>query len=111
MLALKLLVLDTWGTGIAKRGEAYDSQPEGRQRDLLFAGIAVVYTVFMIYAGGLKFLVLSAVLYGPGTLLYIWARREQKETVFKPVDWAVFIIAVIGAVFGVYALATGVIKV
>ncbi len=36
----------------------------------------------MILSGGLKFLLLSAVLYAPGTILYFWARREQNERVF-----------------------------
>ena len=75
------------------------------------AGVAVFYTIFMIFAGGLKFLLLSAVLYAPGTLLYIWSRREQNQTVFQPVDWAVFGVAVLGAVVGIYALATGTIAI
>ena len=62
----------------------------------------------MVYAGGLKFVVLSAVLYGPGTFLYFWSRREQGLAVFtKSTDWIIFIVAMIGAVVGVYWLATG----
>ena len=56
-----------------------------------------------------KFLLLSAVLYAPGTLLYILARRERNKTVFQPVDWAVFGVAVVGAAVGIYGLATGMI--
>jgi arginine:ornithine antiporter/lysine permease len=92
---------------ISKRGETYQLRPDERQRDLIMAGVACLYTVFMIYAGGLKFLVLSAVLYAPGTVLYIWARREQGKQVFTPIDWAIFIVAVIGAVIGIFWLATG----
>ena len=45
----------------------------------------------MIYAGGLKFILLSAVLFGPGTVLYFWARREQGKPVFdKTSDWVMF---------------------
>ena len=65
---------------------------------MIIAGIAVVYTAFMIYAGGLKFLLLSAILYAPGTLLYFWARREQARPVFATVDWGIFVVAVVGAV-------------
>jgi arginine:ornithine antiporter/lysine permease len=61
----------------------------------------------MIYAGGMKFLLLSAVLYVPGTALYFWARREQNKGVFTPVEWVIFIVAVIGAVIGIHGLATG----
>ena len=51
---------------------------------------------------------LSAVLYAPGTALYFWARREQGKPVFTNVwDWVIFILAVIGAVVGIWWLATG----
>ena len=97
---------------IAQRGETYEVRPEERRRDLIRASLAVLYTLFMIYAGGLKFILLSAILFAPGTLLYFWARREQNKPVFtKPSDWAIFIITVIGAVVGLYGLATGVIKI
>ena len=60
----------------AKRGETYEVRPEERRRDLVLATLAVAYTLFMIYAGGLKFILLSAILFGPGTILYYIARRE-----------------------------------
>jgi arginine:ornithine antiporter / lysine permease len=111
MSLIPYLFVAAYGFKVSKNGESYETKPEGRQRDLIMALIAVVYTAFMIYAGGMKFILLSAVLYAPGTALYVWARREQKKAVFKPVDWAIFIIAVIGALVGIYALAAGVIKI
>src|SRR5215467_5250684 len=94
------------------RRETYDKKPEGRSRDLVIAIIATIYTAFLIYAGGMKFVVLSAVLYGPGTALYFWCRREQNLPVFaKMSDWIIFILAVIGAVVGIYWIATGYIQI
>jgi arginine:ornithine antiporter/lysine permease len=94
---------------VSRRGETYQLRPEERNRDLIIAGIAGIYTIFMILAGGLKFILLSAVLYAPGTALYIWARREQGKTIFIASDWIIFIVTVIGAVIGIYGLATGMI--
>jgi arginine:ornithine antiporter / lysine permease len=111
MSLIPYLFVAAYGFKVSKRGESYDMHPEGRQRDLIIAFVAMIYTAFMIYAGGIKFILLSAILYAPGTALYIWARREQNKTVFQPVDWAIFIIAVIGALGGVYALATGAIQI
>jgi len=111
MTLIPYLFVAAYGFKVSKGGEAYKTEPEGRQRDLIMAAIAVFYTIFMIYAGGMKFLLLSAVLYAPGTLLYIWSRREQNQTVFQPTDWAVFGVAVVGALVGVYWLATGVIAI
>jgi arginine:ornithine antiporter/lysine permease len=109
MSLIPYLFVAAYGLMISKRGETYEVRPEERRRDLIMAGIAVIYTIFLIYAGGLKFILLSAVLYAPGTALYIWARREQGKPVFITSDWIIFIVAVIGAVIGIYGLATGMI--
>ena len=97
-----------YGLKLTRRGETYDVRPQERRRDLVIAAIATAYTIFLLYAGGMKFIVLSAVLYAPGTALYFWARREQGKPVFTGAsDWIIFILAVIGAVVGIYWLATG----
>ena len=44
---------------------------------MIFAGIAVIYTLFLMFAAGMKFLLLSAILYGPGTMLYIWPNESR----------------------------------
>jgi len=81
---------------------------EERKRDLVLASVAVIYTLFMILAGGLKFILLSAILYAPGTALYYVARRERKLKVFDSVsDWVIFVVAAVAAVVGVVAMATG----
>lgn len=102
------LFVAAYGLMIAKRGETYDQRPQERQRDLILASLAVAYTIFMIYAGGLKFILLSAILFAPGTALYLWARREQGKPVFsKTSDWVTFGIICVAAIYGVYGLATG----
>jgi arginine:ornithine antiporter/lysine permease len=102
------LFVAAYGLMIAQRGETYEIRPEERKRDLILASLAVLYTLFMIYAGGLKFILLSAILFGPGTVLYVWARREQGKPVFnKTSDWVVFGVIVAGAIYGIYGLATG----
>ena len=83
MSLIPYLFVAAYGFKLSKRGETYDMRPQERQRDLIIAAMAILYTVFMIYAGGMKFILLSAVLYAPGTALYIWARREQGKPVFN----------------------------
>jgi arginine:ornithine antiporter/lysine permease len=92
---------------ISTRGETYETRPEERTRDMIIAGLAVIYTLFLLYAAGMKFLLLSAILYGPGTVLYIWAKREQKKQLFSAVEWVIFAVALIGAAVGIHGLATG----
>jgi arginine:ornithine antiporter/lysine permease len=112
MSLIPFLLVAAYGFKVSKRGESYETRPEARTRDLVIALIAVIYTAFLIYAGGMKFVLLSAVLYGPGTLLYLWTRREQNISVFtKTSDWVIFTLAVVGAVVGIYGLASGTITI
>ena len=107
MSLIPYLFVAVYGVMNANRGDGYDVRPEERRRDLVMAAIAVIYTAFMIWAGGLKFILLAAVLYAPGTALYFWARREQNKGVFITSDWFIFTVIVIGAIIGIYALVTG----
>ncbi|HLG46699.1 MAG TPA: basic amino acid/polyamine antiporter [Reyranella sp.] len=108
MNLIPFLLVATYGVKLARRGEIYELRPGERRRDLIIAAIAMIYTAFLLWAGGLKFILLGAVLYAPGTALYFWARREQGKPVFAGLwEWLIFIVAVIGAVIGVYALVTG----
>jgi arginine:ornithine antiporter/lysine permease len=111
MTLIPFFLVAAYGFLNARRGEGYESQPRERPRDLVFAGLAVLYTAFLIFAAGMKFLLLSAVLYGPGTALYFWARREQGRRAFTPVELVVFLVAVVGAIVGIHGLATGYIAV
>jgi arginine:ornithine antiporter/lysine permease len=74
-------------------------------------GFATIYAAAMIYGGGPKFLLLSAILYAPRRLLFFLAKRERKETVFKPLEAAMFAALAIAACAGVYALAAGAISI
>lgn len=108
MALIPFLFVAAYGLMLTRRGETYEVRPEERRRDLIIAALATVYTIFLLYAGGLKFIVLSAVLYAPGTALYFWARREQGKPVFTSIsEWGIFIVATIGAVVGIWWLATG----
>jgi arginine:ornithine antiporter / lysine permease len=111
MTLIPYLLVAAYGFLIARRGETYEVGPGERSRDLVIAGLAAAYTLFMILAGGMKFVLLSAVLYGPGTILYFWARREQNLPVFTSLEWLIFLAAAVGCVVGLYGLATGTITI
>lgn len=107
MALIPFLLVALYGVKLVRSGETYELRPEERSRDLILAAIAAAYTLFLVIAGGVGFLLLSAVLYGPGTALYFWARRERGEAVFKPVEWAIFAVVAGAALIGIYQLATG----
>ena len=112
MNLIPFLLVAAYGLQLSSRGETYEVRPQERRRDQVITAIATIYTAFLLFAAGLKFILLSAVLYAPGTALYFWARREQGKPVFiRPWDWVIFVLAVIGAVIGIYQLATGAIQI
>ncbi|MGE3144776.1 MAG: basic amino acid/polyamine antiporter [Pseudorhodoplanes sp.] len=107
MALIPFLLVAGYGLLLVMRGETYDLRPQERTRNLIFAGIATAYTIFLIFAAGMKFLVLSAILYGPGTILYFWARREQNRRIFTPIELIIFIVTMVLCAIGIYGLATG----
>lgn len=87
--------------------ETYAPSDAQFRKDMLVAIFATIYSIFLVYAGGMKFLVLSFLIYAPGTLLYLKTRREQGGQVFTAAEWIVFAVFVIGAVYALYGLITG----
>jgi len=87
--------------------ETYEGERTARKKQTLIAFIATAYTVFMLFAAGIKFLLLSLIIYVPGTILFFMARREQGKRVFSPAEMVMFVVAVIGAILGVVALVQG----
>ena len=80
MSLIPFFLVAAYGVLIARRGETYEVRPQERRRDAVITGIALLYTLWLIFAGGLKFLVLSAILYGPGSVLY-FGRAANKARV------------------------------
>ena len=105
------LLAAAYALQIGVRGETYDTAPEHRRKELTFAAVAVVYTAFLIVAAGLEFLLLSFIIYAPGTILFVMARREQHRRVFSPAELVLFGVAVVLAVLGIAGLATGLITI
>ncbi len=106
---LPYLLVAGYGILVARRGEGYAPGERGRGRDQAFAWIAAIYTIFMFVAAGLKYVLLVAVLFVPGTILYFWARREQKVQLFTKVELVIFGITVLAGLIGFYGLVTGLI--
>jgi arginine:ornithine antiporter / lysine permease len=61
----------------------------------------------MIVAGGSKFLLLSALLYALGTILFFMARCERRVPVFTLREGIVFGGIAIAALVGIYGLVSG----
>jgi arginine:ornithine antiporter/lysine permease len=104
---LPYLLVAGYGVLLARSGEGYETTPNERGRDQIFSWIAVIYTIIMFIAAGLKYVLLVAVLFVPGTILYVWARREQKVQMFTSVELIVLAVTVIAGMIGAYGLLSG----
>lgn len=104
---LPYLLVAGYGVLIARRGEGYETTPGERGRDQVFAWMAVVYTLIMFVAAGLKYVLLVAVLFVPGTVLYLWARREQNARFFTSVELIIFAVTLVAGLAGFVGLLTG----
>ena len=67
-----------------------------------------LYGIWMLYAGSLTNLLISALLYAPGTFLYIKARRELGEKIFPAtVDRVAFVILILMALISLALFISG----
>ncbi|MEU0300780.1 basic amino acid/polyamine antiporter [Streptomyces sp. NPDC006175] len=78
-----------------------------QRRYLVVSIVATLYTAFLLFAAGLKFVLVSFIVYAPATILFAMARREQGRRVFSPAELVICAVSVAGAVIGVAALASG----
>lgn len=92
---------------LAIRGETYENTPGERNKDLLIALVSTLYAVWLVYAAGIQYLLLSALLYAPGALLFFKAKRELGQPVFTNIEKVIFVIVLIGAAIAAYGLYSG----
>ncbi len=92
---------------LAWRSETYEQALAERKKDLIIGGIALLYAVWLLYAGGVKYLLLSALLYAPGAILFAKAKREVGQPVFTNVEKLIFAAVVIGALMAAFGLYDG----
>lgn len=75
-------------------------------RNLIIALLGTIYSIYVIYAVGIKYLFFSLLFYGIGSLLFIKAKKERNEQP-KPWEWIVIILLLIGSVLIVAQIVTG----
>ncbi|PVD00896.1 basic amino acid/polyamine antiporter [Streptomyces sp. CS014] len=92
---------------VAARPERWGAVGRSARRELVIAVVATLYTAFLLYAAGPKFVLVSFILYAPATFLFAKSRREQGRRIFSPGEAVICAVSVAGAAVGVAALALG----
>ncbi|HYS64883.1 MAG TPA: arginine-ornithine antiporter [Paraburkholderia sp.] len=107
MILIPYLFSAVYATRIAMRGEGYAVTDNVRGRDMLIGAAASIYCCWLLYAAGPKYLLLSALLYAPGVLLYGWAKRERGARLFKPFEAVILAVLVVLAATAAWLLSSG----
>jgi arginine:ornithine antiporter/lysine permease len=74
---------------------------------LPLALVASVYGVWLLYAAGPKYLLLSALLYAPGAAVFAWARKDRSGALWQPQELVLFVVLCAGALWAAVALSRG----
>ncbi len=90
-------------------GEGYQAN-ERRNFDLLTGFVAMIYGVWLIYAAGVNYLLMVAILYAPGVLVYWWARSVRGEKAFTVIESILAVGLLTAASVAAYLMWTGVIS-
>lgn len=77
----------------------------------IFSILGTIYGGWLLYSSGLTYILITALLYAPGTLIYIWSKREQGQKAFeKPVDLGVLVAILIMFVASAVLIGNGTIQ-
>jgi arginine:ornithine antiporter/lysine permease len=109
MILLPYLFCAIYSLLVVQRGQGYKAG-ESTGKDMLVAVIATLYGIWLLYAAGLQYLLLSMVLYAPGLLFYVWARKERSEKPFNSGEAILAVVIVALGVYAAYGLSVGTLK-
>lgn len=107
MVLIPYLLCGLYAAKIALRRDGYPQGDRGRRRELLVGTLSAGYGIWLLYAAGAKYLLLSMILYAPGLLLFNQAKRARREHWFTGANIALTAAMVTLALVSLYGLATG----
>jgi len=92
---------------LALSGETYEVGRASQKRDLTVGVIATIYGIWLVYAAGLEYLLMCAILFAPGIVVFAIAKRERGKPAFEGFEWALAIAVALLALLAAYLLWTG----
>jgi arginine:ornithine antiporter/lysine permease len=107
LLATSLILLPYLWSAAYQVMVAVRERREARPADLVIGLLALVYAVWLVYAGGLQYVLIAALFYLAGTALFVWARRQARQKVFRGVEPVLVGVVAVGAAVAVAGLVSG----
>ncbi|MGQ5525138.1 basic amino acid/polyamine antiporter [Chitinimonas sp. PSY-7] len=77
-----------------------------RRSDFPVTVLATGYCLWLLYAAGLKYLLLGSLLYAPGAAFYLLAKKQRAEQPFSRFEWGGLALLLLLAAVAVYLLST-----
>lgn len=112
--SLYLLFLATRGEGIAHpdAGRKFDlSGPKAsastNRMHLILGAVAFFYSLWLLYAAELRFVLLGTLLVLPGLIIYVFTRIKAGGRIFNAFEWAVAALVTACALYTLYGIITG----
>lgn len=95
---------------LALSGETYEAGDAARNKDMMIGLLATVYGLWLVYAAGLSFLLMTAILFAPGIIVFAVARREAGRPIFGARDGLIAAAIVALAAVAIWLMANGTIS-
>ncbi|WP_235864774.1 arginine-ornithine antiporter [Pseudomonas costantinii] len=100
MILLPYLFSGLYALKLTWQGQTYTGHRRLQLRDIAIASVATLYCLWLLYAAGPKYMLLSALLYAPGTLIYLMTLRTRQGRRFSGPE-----IALLAIIWGSAAVA------
>lgn len=92
---------------LAATGETYDANPAGRGKDRMVAVLSSVYAAWLIYAAGLKYILLVNILYAAGIAVFAKVKQERGQKIFAGYEKAIALLFSAAGVIALVMMTTG----
>lgn len=107
MILVPYFLSAAYGVKIAWRYDGYQQGEKARNKDLLIGVLALLYSGWLLYAAGIKYLLLASLLYAPSTIVYIVSKYKKKQQIFKPFEIVIVCGIILLSLFSMYGLISG----
>ena len=92
---------------LAWTGEGYAAGDSARTKDVVIGAVATIYGLWLVYAAGLDYLLMCAVLFAPGIVVYAKARAEHGERLFSGFEIVIAAAIVLLGLLAAWLMWTG----
>lgn len=90
-----------------KEGELANYSAGALAKEKIIALVGSIYGIWMLYSGGLDYLLATTALYALGIIIFALGRKERNAKVFSKGELAIAIVICVLAAVAVYLIATG----